>query len=121
MLLGPAVAPVGADVRSSRWGRLLASARRSKPVDTTLPELRRTLSACLADLPSSEVEALRRLIAHTRTSAELWHLRPEVFRRLALHHSQSEATRRMVAVDAQFGAHGYVSAPQRPLRPLLHP
>jgi hypothetical protein len=34
--------------------------------------------------------------------AELWHLRPEVFRLLSLHHSQAEAQRRLAALNPLF-------------------
>ncbi|MES2959211.1 MAG: hypothetical protein V4792_13560 [Pseudomonadota bacterium] len=60
------------------------------------------LVACLADLPAPETRALRQLLMHTRSLAELWHLRPEVFRVLSLHHSQTEAQRRLAALNPLF-------------------
>lgn len=56
--------------------------------------------AALADLPAPDTRALCQLLLHAGTAAELWHLRPEVYRTLALHHSQAEAEKRLGAISA---------------------
>ena len=91
--------------RSSLW-RQLASVIgwRAEPAADPI-ELRvagRALVACLADLPAAQTAVLRQLLMHARSQAELGHLRPEVYRLLALHHSQDEAERRLVALDPRF-------------------
>jgi hypothetical protein len=58
--------------------------------------------ACLADLPALDSLALCRLLSHAGSLSELWHLRPEVYRLLALHHSQAEAERRLALIGQQF-------------------
>jgi hypothetical protein len=54
-------------------------------------------------------EALDR-IAVTRSLHELWHLREEVFSRIACHHDQAEAERRLVALDRHFPRRTRVAA-----------
>jgi hypothetical protein len=71
---------------------------------SVLAEARHAFSASLADLPAPDVITLRRLLEHTDSLRELWHLRPEVFRRIALHHSQWEAERRLACLDRCFPA-----------------
>ncbi len=63
---------------------------------------RAALLTCLADLPPIDSRALRQLLAHAQSLAELWHLRPEVYRTLALHHSQAEAERRLAPLSLFF-------------------
>jgi len=58
--------------------------------------------ASVADLPPPAVQPLRRRIERLGSLVELWHLRPEVFRLVALHCSQSEAERRVSALDRHF-------------------
>jgi hypothetical protein len=65
-------------------------------------QLNGALIACLSDLPPIDTRALRHLLAHARSASELWHLRPEVYRVLSLHHSQAEAERRLAALGPLF-------------------
>ena len=67
-----------------------------------LAAARRICVDSLADLPALDVRALRQLLAHAQSPAELWHLRAEVFRLLALHHSQAEAERRLALTRSFF-------------------
>jgi len=68
----------------------------------------------LADLPWPDVRALCQLLGHANSLAELWHLRPELYRLLALHHSQAEAERRLMALGPVFDER---AAPPRAQRP----
>jgi hypothetical protein len=70
----------------------------------TLGAARESCLASLADLPLPDVRALRNLLRHACSLAELWHLRPEVYRVLALHHSQAVAERRLAALNRVFDA-----------------
>jgi hypothetical protein len=72
----------------------------AKPIDPLAA--RAAFVACLADLPALDTRALCRLLSHAGSLSELWHLRPEVYRVLALHHSQAEAERRLALIGRQF-------------------
>ena len=96
----------------SAWSRIAHTLgwREAAPVSATeLHFAREAFAACLSDLPVIDARALHPLLGHARTLAELWHLRPELYRRLALHHSQAEAERRLATLNRWF-------APQRPPR-----
>ena len=94
------------------WSRIAHALgwRAAAPVSATgLHAARDAFAACLSDMPVVDARALHPLLGHARTLAELWHLRPELYRRLALHHSQAEAERRLATLNRWF-------APQRPPR-----
>lgn len=94
------------------WSRIAQAVgwRAAAPASATdLDAAREAFAACLSDLPVADARALHPLLGHARTLAELWHLRPELYRRLALHHSQAEAERRLATLNRWF-------APQRPPR-----
>ncbi|HEX5312299.1 hypothetical protein [Aquabacterium sp.] len=54
------------------------------------------------DLQSVRANQVRDLISQARSLRELWHLRADVFRVVALHRGQAEAELRMEALDAHF-------------------
>ena len=54
------------------------------------------------DLQSVRANQVRDLIVQARSLRELWHLRADVFRVVALHRGQAEAELRMEALDAHF-------------------
>ncbi|MGE5453342.1 MAG: hypothetical protein ACM3VZ_16055 [Acidobacteriota bacterium] len=56
----------------------------------------------LWDLQSIRANQVRDQITHARSLRELWHLRADVFRVVALHRGQSEAEMRMESLDAHF-------------------
>lgn len=100
-----AAAPTAPSVTPTQAGRWLRRLRGGGAADRSgLAEARGAFSASLADLPAPDVVTLRRLLEHTGSLRELWHLRPEVFRRIALHHSQWEAERRLARLDRCFPA-----------------
>ena len=74
------------------------------PDGAELLAARSAFTTCLADLPPADTWPLQQLLAHAQSLAELWHLRPELYRHLALHHSQAEAARRLAALDRWFAA-----------------
>ncbi|MDE2078208.1 MAG: hypothetical protein KGI91_14245 [Burkholderiales bacterium] len=59
-------------------------------------------NTALWDLQSVRANQVRDLIAQARSLRELWHLRADVFRVVALHRGQSEAELRMESLDAHF-------------------
>lgn len=94
----------------SGWRRWLQrQGRAASPSGLALA--RQEFVASLADLPLVDVQALRRLIGVAGSLRELWYLRPEVFRTIALHRSEGEAQRRLQALDRhftrRFGPSGY--------------
>lgn len=103
------MAAAGAPAAETRglWQQLASAIGRRQAPTATLQDQQaagRALVACLADLPPKDTQALCQLLTHARSSAELRYLRPEVYRLLALHHSQDEAERRLGALDPRFDA-----------------
>jgi len=99
-----ATAPPCAARRATHWRRLALALGWHLPAPPA-PEFasaRQACIDCLTDLPSTSVHALRHLLANAQSLAELWHLRPEVYRVLALHHSQAEAERRLATMERFF-------------------
>jgi hypothetical protein len=92
---------------NSRWDRfvfwLLAPAPAdAAPAPSRLPAVRAAFRSCLADLDPVDVDELHRRIDHAHSLRELWHLRPEVYRVVGLHHSQWEAERRLARLNPHF-------------------
>lgn len=83
------------------WPRAQRS-RRAAATRGPLQAARDAFWASVADVPLPAVQPLRQRIERLGSLAELWHLRPEVFRVVAVHHSQGEAERRLVALDRHF-------------------
>lgn len=77
-------------------------ARRAPHALGPVQAARSAFWASLADLPPPSTRPLRQRIESLGSMAELWHLRPEVFRVVAVHHSQGEAERRLAALDRHF-------------------
>ena len=105
----PEIAMAQAPARATRglWQQLASALGRplvpaGGPNDTRAAG--RALVTCLADLPTESTQTLCQLLTHARSETELRHLRPEVYRLLALHHSQDEAERRLGALDPRFDA-----------------
>ncbi len=93
---------------ASRWDRFVfwltaPDALDAAPPSHTLPAVRQAFGDELADLDGSAGRQLADRVAQARTLRELWHLRAEVYRVVALHHSQAEAARRVERLDRHFG------------------
>lgn len=82
------------------WPRMPRSRRAA--VLGPVQAARSAFWASVADLPLPAVQALRLRIECLGSLAEFWHLRPEVFHVVAVHHSQGEAVRRLAALDRHF-------------------
>lgn len=91
----------------SRWLRLWfwlaapAPADASPPV-SRLPGIRDDFLAALADMGSDETAELRQRVSRSHSLRELWHLRAEVYRLVAVHHSQAEAEHRLADLNRHF-------------------
>ncbi len=102
---GMALAPLGPRRRGDSWRQLAFALgwRRTPAAGSDDPRAAsEAFVACLADVPAVDTRALCHLLMHARSLAEVWHLRPEVYRVLALHHSQAEAELRLAALGRQF-------------------
>lgn len=113
----PDEAPMPSPGRGGRaWQQVAATLgwRRPPTASAVLKAAREACTACLADLPATETNALCNLLGHALSLDELWHLRPELYRQLALHHSQTEAERRLAQLNPYF-------AGARDLHPVAPP
>ena len=77
---------------------------------------RQAFEDALRGLPGEEAEKLRARVRRSPGLQELWHLRSAVFGLVARHSSESEAQRRMAAVDRHFQTRRLASAPAAPPR-----
>jgi hypothetical protein len=90
------------------WRRLVHNLGWREP-STTQAKLGAARQACidsLIDVWALDVRLLHEKLAHAGSLAELWHLRPELYRVLALQHSQAQAERRLAALDPYWGKPG---------------
>jgi hypothetical protein len=104
----------------SAWGRLwfwllAPGALQASPSLDKLPPVRQDFLDGLADMHDAAARALRVRITQSRTLRELWHLRSELYRVVALGHSQCEAERRLSALNCHFPTR----APRSGFAPLL--
>jgi len=58
--------------------------------------------SCLDDIHLETTNALRVRVDAARSLRELWHLRTELFRQVALQHSQFEAEQRLARLNCHF-------------------
>jgi hypothetical protein len=79
--------------------------------DALAEEARRAFDTALQGLPGEEAERLRGRVRRAPGLQELWHLRSAVFGLVARHSSESEAQRRMAAIDRLFTTRKLASAP----------
>jgi hypothetical protein len=91
----------------SFWLRLWFWLAAPAPMDAAppvgrLPGIRDDFIAALADMGGDEAAGLRRRVQHSHSLRELWHLRAEVYRVVALHHSQAEAEHRVAELNRHF-------------------
>ena len=85
------------------------------PPSDRLPPVRRDFVDTLGDIAPDAARDLTRRIRETRTLRELWHLRTEVYRVVAIEHSQFEAERRVARLNRHFPTR----SPRSGFAPLL--
>jgi hypothetical protein len=83
------------------------------PIDR-LPAVRREFQSALYDVPAAAADDLLHRIQFARSLRELWHLRSDVYRLVAIHHSQAQAEARLSALNRHFPSR----APRTGLMPL---
>lgn len=91
----------------SFWGRAIFWLMAPAPLDASpsidsLGRVRKDFQSCVADLSAVDSGPLWDRIARAQTLRELWHLRTEVFRLVALAHSQLEAESRLELLNQHF-------------------
>lgn len=91
----------------SPWLRLWFWLAAPAPVNAApptgrLPRIREDFLAALSDLGADDAVALRRRVTHSHSLRELWHLRAEVYRLVAVHRSQAEAEARLADLNRHF-------------------
>jgi len=108
-------APVG-----SAWQRLMFWLLAPAPTDVAvapnrLPAVRNDFLACIADVGAELAAPVQTRIDVARSLRDLWHLRAEVYRLVALAHSQTEAERRVASLNRHFPTR----APRSQFAPLM--
>jgi len=91
----------------SAWQRIIfwllaPAAREAAPPMNRVPLVRVEFMRSLADIAGDDADAVRNRIALSRSLRELWHLRSDLFRIVALAMSQSEAESRLAALNHHF-------------------
>lgn len=85
------------------WFWLAAPAPHdAAPPPGRLPAIREDFLTALRDLGGDDGAGVRLRIEQSRSLRELWHLRAEVYRAVAVQHSQSEAECRLAALNRHF-------------------
>jgi hypothetical protein len=92
---------------ASAWQRMMCWLVAPAPQDcapplSRLPAVRDDFLDRLADVQVDGAQALRLRVDSARSLRELWHLRSEVYRLVALQSSQAEAERRLAALNHHF-------------------
>ena len=67
-----------------------------------LASVRTDFMASLADISTADADRIRLRIHESRTLRELWHVRAELYRVVAVTHSQTEAEQRLLLLNRHF-------------------
>lgn len=92
---------------ASAWQRLMFWLLAPAPQDAApplnrLPAVRLDFMHCLYDLDGADAYSLSDRIALAHSLRDLWHLRADVYRLVAVHHSQDEAEQRVALLNCHF-------------------
>jgi hypothetical protein len=92
---------------SSPWQRLMFWLLAPAPQDAApplerLPAVRTEFMATLTDIVCDEAEDIRWRIHNARSLRELWHVRSDVFRLVAVQYGQAEAEQRLLLLNRHF-------------------
>lgn len=69
-----------------------------------LPRVRAEFMAAVADIFTEDADRLRWRVQEARSLRELWHVRADLFRVVAVSHSQSQAEQRLTLLNQHFPA-----------------
>lgn len=91
----------------SLWQRLMFWLMAPAPHDAApplnrLPRVRTDFMASVADIGTEEADRLRLRIDEARSLRELWHVRAELYRVVAVTHSQTQAEQRLLLLNRHF-------------------
>lgn len=91
----------------SLWQRLMFWLMAPAPQDAApplnrLPRVRTDFMASVADIGTEEADRLRQRIDEARSLRELWHVRAELYRVVAVTHSQAQAEQRLLLLNRHF-------------------
>ncbi len=91
----------------SLWQRLMfwllaPAPRDAAPPLNRLPGVRTDFMASVADISTEEAEHVRLRIHESRSLRELWHVRAELYRVVAVTHSQAQAEQRLLLLNRHF-------------------
>ena len=94
-------------VPDSAWQRILfwllaPAPQDAAPRSSRLQAVREDFQQCIVDLAVPEAGDLWDRIGRTYSLRDLWHLRTDVYRVVALEHSQFEAERRVQSLNRHF-------------------
>jgi hypothetical protein len=92
---------------ASAWQRLMfwlmaPAPQHASPPLNRLPGVRDDFVRCLTDVASEDAFRLGERIAAARSLRELWHLRADVYRLVAVQHNQAEAETRLTRLNRHF-------------------
>lgn len=91
----------------SLWHRLMFWLMAPAPQDAApplnrLPDVRTDFMASLADITTEEGDRIRLRIHEARSLRDLWHVRAELYRVVAVAHSQAQAEQRLLLLNRHF-------------------
>ena len=91
----------------SLWQRLMfwlmaPAPRDAAPPLNRLPGVRIDFMASVADISTEEADRIRLRIHEARSLRELWHVRAELYRVVAVTHSQAQAEQRLLLLNRHF-------------------
>jgi hypothetical protein len=99
----PSLRQAPVSLLSRIWFWLAAPAPQdSAPPSNRLPAVRDDFLAALFDVHSAAAGELLQRIRLARSLRELWHLRADVYRLVAVQHSQGEAEARLAGLNRHF-------------------
>ncbi len=89
------------------WQRLMFWLMAPAPQDAApptnrLPVVRREFMAAMADVTSTDAKRLRWRVQEARSLRELWHVRADLYRVVAVAQSQVEAEERLLLLNRHF-------------------
>ena len=91
----------------SLWQRMMFWLIAPAPQDAApplhrLPGVRTDFMASVADISSEEADCVRLRIHEARSLRDLWHVRAEIYRVVAVTHSQTQAEQRLLLLNRHF-------------------
>jgi hypothetical protein len=99
----PSLRQAPASLLSRIWFWLAAPApQEAAPPTSRLPSVRDEFQAALFDVRPAAAADLQHRIRLARSLRELWHLRADVYRLVAIQHSQAEAEARLADLNRHF-------------------